>query len=276
MSSRSNPDLPTTAEIAALTARLRELSSAGAAADAAARARFLADKDALIARITAAARHANPPPRARAEAWAASAAEDALTEVVRARAADGGYALVGPSARAWRTDPDTGRPVEPVDEAEHGALRQLIGREEFTTEPAWHDGEIVSTVIPDVDDATGPADELGLTGAEGPPIDAGPALTANEAAHELAADGHSIDEARALVRGYLDDVSEQIGASAHLWGLDGADLDAIRAGERVHTTAAVERAHDAVTALPTTAEDEAVRHDETANEQTDVLVLEEP
>jgi len=61
-----------------------------------------------------------------------------------------------------------------------------------------------------------------------------------------------------------------------LWGLDGADLDAIRAGERVQTTAAVECAHDAVTALPTTTEDEAVRHDETADEQTDVLVLEEP
>jgi hypothetical protein len=176
MTSRSNPDLPTTAEIAALTARLRELSRAAASADAAERARFLADKDALIARIS----------------------------------------------------------------------------------------------------ATKDVSELGLTGAEGPPINAGPTLTAEDAAHELAADGRSLDEARALVRGYLDDVSEQIGASAHLWGLDGADLDAIRAGERSQTTAAVERAHDAVTALPTTAEDEAFRHDEPADEQIDVLVLEEP
>ena len=219
---------PTVAEIAALTARLRELSHAGAAPDTAERARFLADKDALIARINAAARHADPPPRGRGEAWAVAAAEDALTEVVRARAADGGYALVGPSARTWRTDPGTGRPVEPVDQAEHKALRRLMGREEFTTaEPGWHDGEIVSTVIPDVV-ATDPAAEPGLTGAEGPPIDAGPALTAEEAAHELAADGRSLDEARALVRGYLDDVSAQIGARVDLWGLDAADLAEIR------------------------------------------------
>src|SRR5689334_8780268 len=108
---------PTVAEIAALTARLRALSIAGAA-DPAERARFLADKDALIARITAAARNADPPPRDRGDAWIAGAAEDALAEVVRARAADGGYALVGPSARTWRTDPATGRSVEPVDEAE--------------------------------------------------------------------------------------------------------------------------------------------------------------
>src|SRR5690242_12388776 len=112
MSSHSNPDVPTAAEIAALTARLGELSSAGAAADDADRARFLADKDALIARITDAARHADPPPRSREDAWAAAAAEDALTELVRARAEEGRYALVGPSGRTWRTDPD-GRPVEP-------------------------------------------------------------------------------------------------------------------------------------------------------------------
>src|SRR5256885_1005854 len=95
-----------------------------------------------------------------------------------------------------------------------------------------------------------PSAHLGLTGAEGPPIDAGPALAAGRAARELAADGRSLDEARVLVHGYLDDVSEQVGASAHLWGLDATDLDAIRAGERARTTAAVERAHDAVAALP--------------------------
>ncbi len=128
---------PTVAEIAALTARLRALSNAGAATDPAERARFLADKDALIDRITA----------------------------------------------AERTD-DTA--------------------------------------------------ELGLTGGEGPPIDAGPALTAEEAAHELAADGRSLPEARALVRDYLDDVSQRVGTSVHRWGLDGADLNDIRAHAATH------------------------------------------
>ena len=87
---------------------------------------------------------------------------------------------------------------------------------------------------------TGPA-ELGLTGGEGPPIDAGPALTAEEAAHELAADGRPLDEARAVVRGYLDDASERVGTSVHLWGLDEADLAAMRADpiERARTAAAV-------------------------------------
>lgn len=43
---------PTTAEIAALTARLRELSARDSDVDPAERAAFLADKDALLARIT--------------------------------------------------------------------------------------------------------------------------------------------------------------------------------------------------------------------------------
>jgi hypothetical protein len=127
-----------------------------------------------------------------------------------------------------------------------------MGREEFTaTEPTWNDDEIVSTVIPVADepdtderdywaynhgwvdasggnDADRPTDERGLTGAEGAPIDAGPALTAEQAACELAEGGRSLDEARGLVRDYLDDVSERVGASAHRWGLDDADLDAIR------------------------------------------------
>jgi hypothetical protein len=89
-------------------------------------------------------------------------------------------------------------------------------------------------------------DEHGLTGAEGPPIDAGPALTGEDAAHELAADGRSLDEARALVSAYLDDVSAQIGASAHQWGLDAADLAAIRADQ---TTGPAEPARGAAAQL---------------------------
>ena len=125
---------PTVAEIAALTARLRSCPRRGRGGPAE-RARFLADKDALIARITAAARHADPPPRGRAEAWATGAAEDALTEVVRARAADG-YALVGPSARPGA--PTRHRAARRAGRRGRAqALRQLMGREEFTA-PSPH------------------------------------------------------------------------------------------------------------------------------------------
>ena len=46
------PEPPSIAEIAELTARLRRLSAAGRDADPGERAAFLADKDALIERIT--------------------------------------------------------------------------------------------------------------------------------------------------------------------------------------------------------------------------------
>ncbi len=52
MAARDNK--PSIREIADLTARLRRLSAAGRDADPAERAAFLADKDALIARIEAA------------------------------------------------------------------------------------------------------------------------------------------------------------------------------------------------------------------------------
>ena len=52
-------DVPSIREIAELTARLRRLSAAGRDADPAERAAFLADKDALIARIEAANRRAD-------------------------------------------------------------------------------------------------------------------------------------------------------------------------------------------------------------------------
>jgi hypothetical protein len=234
-------DTPPTAEMAAL---LRALTVAGAATGRSDRTRFLADKDRLMDRISAASSRAEPRPsmRGRDNQQAAAAADTALDEAVRARADLGGYALVGPSARTWRADPDTGRLLEPVSEAEHRTLRHLLGNETVTTtEPAWIDTpdgqDVVSAVIPltdepDLDDSDtwiDEADELGRTGGEGPPIDAGPALSAEEAAHELAADGRPLDEARALVRGYLDDVSTQVGAPVHWWGLDEADLAAIRA-----------------------------------------------
>lgn len=49
---RTRGESPTIAEVAALTRRLRELSAQGRAADPARLAAFLADKDALLDRIT--------------------------------------------------------------------------------------------------------------------------------------------------------------------------------------------------------------------------------
>jgi hypothetical protein len=261
---------PSTAEIAALTARLHTLSDAGDAADPAERTRFLADKDRLMDRISAASSRAEPRPplRGRDNQRAAAAADAALDDAVAARAEMGGYALVGPSSRTWRTDPDTGRLLEPVAEAEHRTLRRSLAAEAVTTtEPAWTDTpdgqDIVSAVIPladepghSTDTSSGELAEFGMTGAEGPPIDAGPALSAEDAAHKLAADGRPIDEARALVLGYLDDVSRRVGTSVHLWGLDGADLAAIRADPLDRARAALD-VHNAATAEGSAGADES-------------------
>ena len=73
---------------------------------------------------------------------------------VVARAAAGGYAMVGPSARTWSVDPATGVPVGPVPQAEHRLVRDLIAQQRLDgAEPVWlpcADGgeEIVTAVIP--------------------------------------------------------------------------------------------------------------------------------
>jgi hypothetical protein len=166
MTDHSPAEPPSLAEIVALTARLRALSHAGAAADPVERARFLADKDALMDRISAASSRAEPRPplRGRGNQHAAAAADDALDDAVQARAALGGYALVGPSARTWRADPETGQLLEPVSEAEHRTLRSLLAVQVFTTAPpAWLDTpdglDIVSTIHAAPDDA----DDVGFT-----------------------------------------------------------------------------------------------------------------
>ena len=73
----------TTQEIAALTARLRELSAQGRGADPAERAAFIADKDALIARITDPAANGA---EGREGARATGTAREVPEQVVRARA----------------------------------------------------------------------------------------------------------------------------------------------------------------------------------------------
>ena len=73
---------PTVAEITALTTRLRDLSARARTVDPAGRAAFLADKQALLERITDAGTDDRLPGRAREEA------KDALSDVALARAAE--------------------------------------------------------------------------------------------------------------------------------------------------------------------------------------------
>ncbi|MDN5751466.1 MAG: hypothetical protein L0H64_23695, partial [Pseudonocardia sp.] len=73
----SRPVAPTVREIAALTARLRDISARGRAVDPAEREQFIADKDALIARIT---------DTTRADSGPAAAREPVMPESMREQA----------------------------------------------------------------------------------------------------------------------------------------------------------------------------------------------
>ena len=229
---------PTIQEIAALTARLRELSHAGREADRAEVERFLADKHEILDRITAAERPSAA--RGRDAAFAALAAEDAVRDVARARAESGGYVLVGPSARTWRADP-AGRPVEPATEAEHRAVRELIDRDQLgATDPAsttTADGRtnIVSTVIPTAD-AYGAgwsddpfADDAARSGDD---VEAGRGpgedyrtYTPGDSAAELIARGIPPEQAPRIVDRYLDSLTYDRGWSPQdQWEIDDDDL----------------------------------------------------
>jgi hypothetical protein len=116
--------------------------------------------------------------------------------------------------------------VEPALDGRRWELRDVTGE---PSDIADAYGSVYGTGYNSWERHNDPSARLGLSGGEGRPIDAGPALSAEDAAHELAADGRHLDEARAAVRGYLDDASERVGTSVHLWGLDEADLAAMRA-----------------------------------------------
>ncbi len=61
-------------------------------------------------------------------------------------------------------------------------------------------------------------------------VTAEPPMTAEAAARELVGPGRTLDDARALVRDYLDEVSDQVGVPVYRWGLDEEDLRAIEIG----------------------------------------------
>lgn len=126
---------PSTREIAALIVRLRELSAQGGDVDPAERAAFIADKDALIARITDPAATGSG---GRGGGRATVTARELAEQAVRMRAVEPGYVLVGPSARTWLRDPATGQPAAVVSEAEHHAVRELVDRHVFDlTDAHW-------------------------------------------------------------------------------------------------------------------------------------------
>ena len=66
-----------------------------------------------------------------------------------------------------------------------------------------------------------------------------------QAVRELAAEGHP--DAEAMVRRYLDDVSERVGVPVHRWGLDESDMDEIRTADARGAHDAVRQAHVAIT-----------------------------
>ncbi|WP_298797130.1 hypothetical protein [Pseudonocardia sp. 73-21] len=65
---------------------------------------------------------------------------------------------------------------------------------------------------------------------EGSAVAVQPPMTAETAARALAGPGRTLDDSRALVRQYLDEVSRQVGVPVHRWGLDEEDLRAIGSG----------------------------------------------
>lgn len=106
----------------------------------------------------------------------------------------------------------------------------------------------------DADDMPGPA--------------SGYTRSSMQAVRELAAEGHSTADAEAMVRTYLDDVSERVGVPVYQWGLDESDMDEIRATDALRTHDAVQHVHIAITdrrtpeATEPLAVDEATEQDE--------------
>lgn len=281
---------PSIAEIAALTARLRALSTAGRAAGPAEVDQFLADKRDLLDRIPSDDRDAEFDRHVVSVSRAAVARDAALEQQdwpAAARLAAETRAAIDATLAAGATRDEIARELDypggadaldgphiddllatdssdAVAHSEIPSPDHVAGdagdpwaayRAYTATEAA---AELIACGIPpdeapgvvdryvdamtwprgwsstdqwqiDDDDLAAMTDEPGLSGADGPTIAAGPVLTAEAAAFTLAGEGRPLDQARDDVARYLDEVSEVLGTPVHAWGLDDADLAALRA-----------------------------------------------
>lgn len=263
----SHSPVPSVREIAALTARLRELSALGRDADPAERAAFLADKDALIARITATAANSadvvdvTGETNARTsetlgeagEWWAqARSADPAVPVVTYDRSdyySDADIATIGDALAAGDADRAAQLQDRPWTEQDSDAdpavtgrvdARVLIEGDRFAHDgtvhvvddvPIAHD-EVLTVPTRAGDDAPWvelPAGQwVTLNGPLGPSRTE-ETLTHADAARRLTERGFDPASAQAMVAEYLHDTSRAVGAPVYLWSLDQTDVDAIAA-----------------------------------------------
>lgn len=217
----SRPAAPSVREIAALTARLRAISTLGRAVAPAERAQFLADKDALIARITAA-----DTDRSRAAVRERYDAQNAIADAVGSGGKHPGYVL------------SAGRDVVKMPEwmrEQARATEAKIAAGTYEAGPVDDDWWTEQDQHPRTRDAVW--DDVGTDGAEPAGRDdptwwapAGPdeaALSHRDVAAELSERGFTPEQARAAITEYLDETSQRIGLPVHQWAMDSHDVEAI-------------------------------------------------
>jgi hypothetical protein len=189
-SNNTGRDVPSVAEIAALTARLRDLSHRGAAASDQERAAFLADKDALLARIP-------------------DADHDADDVVARAAARDADHDSARASADVAATVPDM--PTWMREQAARTAAEVAAGT--------------LSPTPPD--DPVELAERIGKARAAHGPAATEEIVSRAEAVDRLADAGYDRASAETMVTDYLDETSRVVGVPVYRWGLDQYDIDDI-------------------------------------------------
>ncbi|MBN9102912.1 MAG: hypothetical protein J0I49_33185 [Pseudonocardia sp.] len=238
----NHPGPPTVREIAALTARLREISARGRDVDAAQRVAFLADKDALIDRIIDTTGVAD------SHATVVPPAETADTNVDIAGRVDAQFLI-----EVDRFDHDgivhvvddipiehDGRLTVPTRAGDDATWVELPAGQWVTLADTAVADELIPEMPERVTDdtdraAASDADEAADLGA---PVRDDPtwwaptgpdevALSRQEVAAELAGRGFTPDQARAAVAEYLDETSARIGISVHQWAMDSHDVEAI-------------------------------------------------
>lgn len=157
----------------------------------------------------------------RAVVAARIAAQEAVTELARSRAADPGYVLVGPSARTWLRDPATGLPAVEVSEEEHRAVEGLLQQEiADAAEPQWVTGpdgrDDIHTAVTLTDHDEDHDQDHGGAGAR--------AFSPEQAAARMTEVGHNPADAETMVSDYLAANTARWGEPAGGWVIDDHDL----------------------------------------------------